>query len=57
MQEDLRWGHQDYFTKYLVARCWPKMHQRIDSWSSKGYIYVLSRDDRTVIVHGFAYAG
>jgi len=43
VREDLRWGHQDYFSKYLVARCWPKMRQRIHNWSSKGYIYVLSR--------------
>jgi hypothetical protein len=47
VQEDSRWGHQDYFSKYLVARCWPKMHQRINSWSSKGYIYVLSRIQET----------
>jgi hypothetical protein len=46
MREDLRWGHQDYFSKYLVARCWPKMYQRINSWSSRGYIFVLGRISR-----------
>jgi hypothetical protein len=28
---------------YLVAWCWPKMHARINCWSSHGYIYILSR--------------
>jgi hypothetical protein len=43
VREELRWGHREYFSKYLVAQCWRKMHARINCWSSQGYIYALSR--------------
>ena len=47
MQEAARLAHEEYFSKYLVARCWPKMKRRIDSWSSRGYIYELSKIPET----------
>lgn len=43
LPENFKRVHQDYFSKYLVARCWPKMYQRISSWSSKGFIFELGR--------------
>jgi hypothetical protein len=41
-RDELRLPHQIYFSIYLVARCWPKMRKRINSWSSRGYIFALS---------------
>ena len=29
------------FSQYLVASCWPKMYERANHWSSKGFCYYL----------------
>jgi len=38
-----RMGCQLVFAKYLVARCWKRMHQRIIHWSSQNFIWQLSQ--------------
>ncbi|KIM74963.1 hypothetical protein PILCRDRAFT_14027 [Piloderma croceum F 1598] len=38
-----RANHENLFALYLVAQCWPKMLRRISSWSSQGYILMLSK--------------
>jgi hypothetical protein len=43
LPEDFKCLHQDYFSKYLVARCWPKMYERISNWSSEGFIFELGK--------------
>jgi hypothetical protein len=33
------------FSQYLLASCWRKMRQRVNHWSTKGFIYLLGSLD------------
>ena len=42
--------HENKFTKYLLAQCWPKMLRRIADWSSQGYISLLGGVDENHLI-------
>jgi hypothetical protein len=42
--------HENKFTKYLLAQCWPKMLRRITDWSLQGYISLLGSVDENNLV-------
>jgi hypothetical protein len=42
------------FSQHIVTRCWPKMWRRIDSWISKGIIYMLINIPEATIRYAFS---
>jgi len=42
------------FSQYIITRCWPKMWQHVDSWSSKGFIYCLANIPEDTIRYAFS---
>jgi hypothetical protein len=43
------------FSQHIVTRCWPRMWMRVNSWSSKGFIYCLANIPEDTIRYAFSH--